>query len=775
MATSRDKMTPGRRRKAQDQYFDVGKVGRKTGITLPDKGIRDEHGLEPVSGIFSSPIVSPQRNGDRTLTSSDMHVQESSAPEVEHTLHMRKTPKFPPPRASTPKHTNIGSPKRMSTGRAHTTGKKQLPLSDDEASPVREGSKTQPPANRKLDFGGRDGVDGVRRSIESNDLDAFRPKNTLRRSMGMAPRSNPFASPVKANSKSGPLKPSTSDQVASEEQYMPSEPPFVDDAPIMVDDGYEEAAVGDENVDDETGETPSNQLVDQFRESLAQLEESGLIEGETTALSRKRDRTVLQDESGFEATDASPTQNTVATESPATKRQKRRASGDKVIVHRDDEDSTIDPALLAHGDEYLEEEPQGEVEEFEPEVQPTNRAKGRKGKAAALEECDANRGMRAQSSPAKIKNGVNAARGSPSKRGNSRGASIGPVSNVNLRATTPYEDARSTTRFGRPVLKPLQYWANETRIWKHGEVEGIIRADEVEKPKVKRPRKKKARKNTKAGSSLEAIDEESETESVFADEWEETVGVIAGKVANWNVETQQGDPDDPTHEDLAFAASSIATRDVAGAEFKYAKVMTLPFFGSGLVELPPEGFKRAKNSRKMQMCFFVHEGKVMVEIGAQGMPGDVNQFAISKGGVWVVPRGEFAYLFCLSRLCLSCMELVDSDDAGASWLTAPTTNPTPTTTPVRLTAAKRHLRPTHSAGTKPYKRAVPIRSGVRAEPSTSIDQRAHPRSCLRIRRPGQPRMVAQHERPGTVALRGLHEARTRRDAVRNDISCMRRD
>ena len=92
--------------------------------------------------------------------------------------------------------------------------------------------------------------------------------------------------------------------------------------------------------------------------------------------------------------------------------------------------------------------------------------------------------------------------------------------------------------------------------------------------------------------------------------------------------------------DLAFASSAIETRDVANSEFKYAKIMTLPFFGSGVVELPPEGFKRAKNSRKMQMCFFVHEGKVMVEVGAQGAHGEVNQFAISKGGVWVVPRGK---------------------------------------------------------------------------------------------------------------------------------------
>lgn len=72
--------------------------------------------------------------------------------------------------------------------------------------------------------------------------------------------------------------------------------------------------------------------------------------------------------------------------------------------------------------------------------------------------------------------------------------------------------------------------------------------------------------------------------------------------------------------------------------------MTIPFFGAGVVELPPRGFKRAKNSRKMQMVFFVHEGKVLVEVGATGL--EVNEFALSKGGCWVVPRGKlFPFYF----------------------------------------------------------------------------------------------------------------------------------
>ena len=37
---------------------------RKTGTTLKDTGVRDEHGLEPIDGIFSSPEKSPlKRNG----------------------------------------------------------------------------------------------------------------------------------------------------------------------------------------------------------------------------------------------------------------------------------------------------------------------------------------------------------------------------------------------------------------------------------------------------------------------------------------------------------------------------------------------------------------------------------------------------------------------------------------------------------------------------------------------------------------------------------------
>jgi hypothetical protein len=53
---------------------------RKTGITLEDKGIRDEHGFEPMSHIFSSPPASsPPRNSNRSTDGSDMRMNESKS------------------------------------------------------------------------------------------------------------------------------------------------------------------------------------------------------------------------------------------------------------------------------------------------------------------------------------------------------------------------------------------------------------------------------------------------------------------------------------------------------------------------------------------------------------------------------------------------------------------------------------------------------------------------------------------------------------------------
>lgn len=88
-------------------------------------------------------------------------------------------------------------------------------------------------------------------------------------------------------------------------------------------------------------------------------------------------------------------------------------------------------------------------------------------------------------------------------------------------------------------------------------------------------------------------------------------------------------------------------RDISGAEFRFAKTLTLPFFGSGMVELPPGGAKRVKNSRKMQMVFFVFYGRVIVDVGTP-----TTNFSIGKGGMWQVPRGKTLFPLYVSLQAL---------------------------------------------------------------------------------------------------------------------------
>ncbi|KAI9849414.1 MAG: hypothetical protein M1838_000157 [Thelocarpon superellum] len=114
--------------------------------------------------------------------------------------------------------------------------------------------------------------------------------------------------------------------------------------------------------------------------------------------------------------------------------------------------------------------------------------------------------------------------------------------------------------------------------------------------------------------------------------WEEEPGIITAPVTEWDPDASVLDPE-VVEADIAYAARAIETREVPNSSFRYAKTLTLPFFGSGVVDLPPGGVKRPKNSRKMQMVFYVVYGKVLVDVAG-------TTFRIGPGGMWQVPRGE---------------------------------------------------------------------------------------------------------------------------------------
>lgn len=62
-----------------------------------------------------------------------------------------------------------------------------------------------------------------------------------------------------------------------------------------------------------------------------------------------------------------------------------------------------------------------------------------------------------------------------------RRSSTGSVSNVSLHAVSSLaDDAQIVSRSGRPILRPLRQWAEETYLYTDGEITGVLRADEVE-------------------------------------------------------------------------------------------------------------------------------------------------------------------------------------------------------------------------------------------------------------------------------------------------------
>lgn len=429
-------------------------------------------------------------------------------------------------------------------------------------------AKTQPRANRVLDFS----HNNVHRSIEEHS--PFRPKKTLRRSMGQ-PRPDPFAIPGEVrNAEAEAEAEETQAQLGAQlgavseeedenvQEVLANTVQPLDDGLVLLEDDVDypepqqDSGVGieDASAEPEHQSPPKpKRKPGRPRKSGASVDNSIVQHSSPPAdatQSRKRDRASVEQEDV--TGDVSISQLSTQNADPAQKRKRGRPpKNDKIIVHQEDHSETIDPSLLAHGDEYVVDLAQ-DIDQAEHtgqtnvELQP--KSKGRKGKTP--KERDPNRAMRATTTPVELNDGPSRSSKSPSKRAESRGVSTGPSNNMHLRATTPFEDSQGRqSRFGRNIIGPLKFWANEARIWKHGEVEGIVRAEEVAKPSRKKP-KKKGKKAKKGIPKLDDIDEESETESVMADEWEQDVGVIAGTVANWDPEQQTGNPDDPIKEGM---------------------------------------------------------------------------------------------------------------------------------------------------------------------------------------------------------------------------------
>lgn len=195
------------------------------------------------------------------------------------------------------------------------------------------------------------------------------------------------------------------------------------------------------------------------------------------------------------------------------------------------------------------------------------------------------------------------------------------------------------TRSGRNSIKPVAYWKNERVEYAEDEmadgyrkylmprIKEVIRAEEVEQPRKRARAKSRAPKARKDTAEPESEDDDE------VEPWEMEPGRIFGAIRAWDPADPTGAEAEELEEEVALSSAAIITRDIAGASFKFAKTLSYPFFGAGMVDLPPGAQKKPKNSRRMQMAFFVLYGRVKVIIND-------TEFRIGKGGMFQVPRGR---------------------------------------------------------------------------------------------------------------------------------------
>lgn len=530
---------------------------RKTGLTVPDSGIRDEYGIEPMDELFSSPaklqpISSSTRksamkknpNPNATLTSEeDMDVGQSTIPEPSEVLTERKrvSMRMPPPRSKSPVKTFLQSPAR----RHPSLGPVSSPTRGSVVSPSRV--RTQPQVARRLDF-------------STEELDANAPQRLAHVSPKRTSQRNLVSSsPAKRpSSGSAPrLKPAFQSQEESEEAQ--GSRLFDLSSPREVEDDYQPI-----NGDQEVG-SPEPERAATPPEPIHQIR-------------RKRGRPPKENKPG-------PSRNADV-----------------------EEDQDERPPKKQRG-----RPPKQANQKAQPKPKPTQATKLQKPQVT-------------DSSPAQIQ------RGPPRPR--QQGLFI-------LRRETPELGNFATTRSGRASIKPVAYWKNETI--RYGEddtadadasfllptIKEVIRHDDVEVEKSKKSKKR----------GPKAHKREDDEEEDVSEPWESEPGRIYGDIRAWNPDDPTGSESADIEEEIAFSNAAIITREISGSTVKFAKLLTMPFFGCGMVDLPPGAVKKPKNSRKMQMVFFVHKGRVTVTVG------DNEPFRIGKGGVWQVPRGETSHQF----------------------------------------------------------------------------------------------------------------------------------
>ncbi|KAI2632365.1 Mif2/CENP-C like-domain-containing protein [Hypoxylon sp. NC1633] len=610
-----------------DQVYNLGVAGRKTGLTLADRQ-RDEHGFEKMDDLFSSPekdVNNPALNGANGKGHEDSEEEQTMEIDDESqmgpaTIMKQRKNRPSLPRARSPIKTHLQSPARQNPHLGPTSSPTRGSIvTARERSPPRS-------VNRRLDFSQRSQRQA--KPTMTSHLKYYSKKaQNGKITKGHARASDSDDGEVNLQGRTG------QPEEEEGEDDREESPLHVDEEVVQVDDEQvgptiEPEPEAEDDQEEQVQESRSAPQPKKRRGRKAKAPTAQQEEGEPSIVEAAPEEVEQVAEEPIKKKRGRPARVAQSPEEPrpAKKSPKRRRSG------RNSSGSA------AENQEQEQEEEQEQEDNVERRVTKRQRTEKKETKNTSSKPTTtkekAKPGRKRKSSGIGVEEPI-VQRGPPLPKG--RGL-------VALRREE--EEMMRTTRSGRLSYKPLEFWKGEHKVYdtasqhvfedKSGrfvmpEVKGVVRAAEESYSQPKKRRGRPATKGAKA-TRRSVIEEEEER-----DDWEYNPGEIMGEVLPWRSEhdIDMDDEEPETIDDqIAISEGAIELKDIRGAKFRFAKTSTLPFFGTGVVDMPPGAEKRTKNCRRMQMVFFVHAGSVDVTVHK-------TEFRIGKGSMWFVPRGNY--------------------------------------------------------------------------------------------------------------------------------------
>ncbi|KAL7814237.1 Mif2/CENP-C like domain-containing protein [Trichoderma aethiopicum] len=621
-----------------EALHELGVRGRKTGAFLKDTGERDEHGMQPLDAIFSSPRSAVAREQEEESGSEDMEISSSAGPGPRTVLKNRRSLQNQSDRSSSPTR-NPTAEKAAVSRKLDFAGK-----AGGKATPKTNGKHKATAVNgvsrqRDEPESESEELDDVMGAGENGDESMMMVESTRSDSRGRRALDDDDV-PLSGQKKRGRPNKAAPQAKSKAAQRAQAQEPSVE---LGTSRGKPVGVTVGSRSPDEHGSDEANAKLDAMLErSLAGRQpkrkrveeipaspERPTKPAPPTKHSRILSSSEVQEQSGDEEVEEEEEEEEVA---PRKKQRTAAPTASKAQPSKPKPSNKAKTPAGARGDKVAP-------------ISAASKAKAKaKPKAEAQPKANKAKGRQAR----KPKNARSGADGEDEDVGETSFAALQrgppmPKSRGLVSMRKNIDDTITQTRSGRHSYRPVAYWRGEQVVREDEEQADMFAKDRFIMPSIKEvvrvpvddtPLRSAAPRGKARPKPKKQVVEEEEYE-----EWELNPGTVEGEIVIWETEHEEHPPadDEPvqvTDERIAISAKAVQTSEIRDATFRFAKTLTMPFMGAGVVDLPPGGEKRPKNSRKMHMVFFVHTGKVMVTINEA-------QFRISAGGMWFVPRGNY--------------------------------------------------------------------------------------------------------------------------------------